>query len=139
MDENNELSGPLARENELRYQLISNDPQVMDLAERTGLTPASILKLRAIIDMRRSDVFDAQDLADCLEVTVRSARRIISRLIEAGCGKVYAKENPTSRGAAQVPGPHSAEWGSRPGRNSPPERASPLSPPAGECCSLQKT
>ena len=65
---------PLARENELRYQLISNDPQVMDLAERTGLTPASILKLRAIIDMRRSDVFDAQDLADCLEVTVRSAR-----------------------------------------------------------------
>lgn len=98
VDENNELSGPLARENELRYQLISNDPQVMDLADRTGLTPASILKLRAIIDMRRSDVFDAQDLADCLEVTVRSARRIISRLIEAGCGKVCAKENPTSRG-----------------------------------------
>ena len=48
--------------------------------------------------MRHSDVFDAHELADCLEVTTRSARRIISRLIEAGCGEVYAKENAASRG-----------------------------------------
>ena len=98
IDENNEVNGPLWRENELRYQLISNDPGVAELAEKTGLSPASILKLRAVIDMRHNDVFDAHDLADCLEVTTRSARRIISRLIEAGCGEVYAKENPTSRG-----------------------------------------
>ena len=98
IDENNELIGPLFRENELRYQLISNDPRVMELAEKTGLSSASILKLRAIIDMRHSDVFDAHELADCLEVTTRSARRIISRLIEAGCGEVYAKENAASRG-----------------------------------------
>ena len=98
IDENNELRGPLFRENELRYQLISNDPKVAELAEKTGLSPASILKLRAIIDMRHSDVFDAHDVADCLEVTTRSARRIMSRLIEAGCGEVYSKENSSNRG-----------------------------------------
>ena len=98
IDENNELRGPLFRENELRYQLISNDPKVAELAEKTGLSPASILKLRAIIDMRHSDVFDAHDVADCLEATTRSARRIMSRLIEAGCGEVYSKENSSNRG-----------------------------------------
>ena len=98
IDENNELRGPLFRDNELRYQLISNDPKVTELAEKTGLTPASILKLRSFIDMRRSNVFDAHDVADCLEITTRSARRIMSRLMDAGCGEIFSKENSSSRG-----------------------------------------
>lgn len=98
IDENGVLSGPLFRENTLRYQLISSDHRLQELAEKTGLSGAAILKLRAIIETRQSDIFDAHELADCLEVTSRSARRIMNRLIEAGCGEVYAMDASNPRG-----------------------------------------
>ena len=43
-------------------------------------------------------MFDAHELADCLEVTVRSARRIMNKIMDAGLGKVYAKETTPTGG-----------------------------------------
>lgn len=46
----------------------------------------SILKIQAIADVRKSYVFDASELAECLGITVRSARRILSKIQAAGLG-----------------------------------------------------
>ena len=43
-------------------------------------------------------MFDAHQLAECLNITVRSARRIMNRIIEAGYGKIYAKESTAAGG-----------------------------------------
>lgn len=98
IDRNNVVDGPIGRDNTVRYQLISSDPKIQEIASKTGLSAASILKIRAIIETRQSDVFDARELADCLEVTSRSARRIIGRITEAGYAEVYAKDNAAVRG-----------------------------------------
>ena len=52
----------------------------------------SILKIQAIADVRKSYVFDASELAECLGITVRSARRILSKIQAAGLGTVCARK-----------------------------------------------
>ena len=98
IDENDMIEGPLGKEQILKYELISSDPRIQQIAEETGLSVDSILKIIAIAETRKSYIFDAQDLADCLDVTVRSARRIMNKIMESGYGKVYAKETAASGG-----------------------------------------
>ena len=98
INDNDEIEGPLGKEQKLKYELISSDPKIQNIAEQTGLSVSSVLKIIAIANMRKSYVFDAQQLADCLEVTVRSSRRIMNKIMDAGFGKVYAKESAVSGG-----------------------------------------
>lgn len=98
INEENVLEGPIGQEQQLQYELISSDPKIQEIAARTGLSERSVLKIMAIEGARQSHVFDAHELADCLEVTVRSARRIMNKIMEAGLGKVYAKETAPSGG-----------------------------------------
>ena len=98
IDEDNVLEGPLGVEKQLRYELISSDPRIQDIASRTGLSVRSVLKIIAIAEARKSYVFDAHELAECLDVTTRSARRIMNRIMDAGLGCVYAKETAISGG-----------------------------------------
>ena len=68
------------------------------ISEKTGLSTTSILKIIAIADVRKSYIFDAHQLAECLGITVRSARRIMNKIMEAGYGKVYAKKTAAAGG-----------------------------------------
>ena len=90
--------GPLGKEIQLEYQLISSDPKLQKISEKTGLSTTSILKIIAIADVRKSYIFDAHQLAECLGITVRSARRIMNKIMEAGYGKVYAKKTAAAGG-----------------------------------------
>lgn len=98
VDESDILQGPLDTERQLQYELISSDPKIRDIAAKTGLSEQSVLKIMAIADARKSYVFDAYELAECLEITTRSSRRIMKRLMESGYGRVYAKETAASGG-----------------------------------------
>ena len=62
------------------------------------MSTRSILKIIAIAETRKSFVFDAHELAACLDITVRSARRIMNKIMDAGLGKVYAKETTVMGG-----------------------------------------
>ena len=78
--------------------MISSDPKFREISEKTGLSINSILKIIAIAEVRQSYIFDAHQLAECLNVTVRSARRIMNKIREAGYGKLYAKESTAAGG-----------------------------------------
>lgn len=92
------MHGPIGEEFQLEYQLISSDPGLQEISKATGLSNSSILKIIAIAEVRQSYVFDAHQLAECLNITVRSARRIMNRIIEAGYGKICAKESTAAGG-----------------------------------------
>ena len=98
INDENVMEGPLGLEQQLKYEMISPDPKIQEIAGRTGLSARSVLKIMAISEARQSRVFDAHELADCLEVTVRSARRIMNKIMDAGLGKVYAKETTPTGG-----------------------------------------
>ncbi len=92
------LIGPMGRENKLLYEMISSDPKIQEIATKTGLGVNTVLKIMAIAKARKSYVFDAHELAECLDVTVRTAHRMIQKIMQSGMGKVYAKENAVSGG-----------------------------------------
>lgn len=98
VDENDVLEGPLGVEQPLKYELITSDPRIQNIAKETGLSVPSVLKIMAISEVRKNHVFDAHELAECLEVTPRSARRIMNKIMDAGYGRVYAKETAAAGG-----------------------------------------
>ena len=44
----NVMEGPFGQEQQLKYELISSDPKIRDIAARTGLSARSVLKIMAI-------------------------------------------------------------------------------------------
>ena len=93
VDENGALTGPLGSESAISYDLISRDDQVEQIARETGMSGAYIAKLMALIQLRGDAEFDVKELADCLNITVRSAHRIIRKLLEQGYASVCGKES----------------------------------------------
>ena len=93
VDENGALDGPLGSESAISYDLISRDDQVEQIAQETGMSGAYIARLMALIQLRGDAEFDVKELADCLNITVRSAHRIIRKLLERGYASVCGKES----------------------------------------------
>lgn len=98
IDEANVLTGPLGTAQELQYSLAAADPKIQMWAKESGLGTESVQKIIGVAKLRQSYVFDAHELAECLEITIRSARRIMNKLMNSGFGKVHAIESPTGGG-----------------------------------------
>ncbi|MGL4913975.1 MAG: transcriptional regulator [Romboutsia sp.] len=99
IDENDVIRGPLGGNNELSYSLVASDKYLMEISEKTSLSCESIAKIMAISETRQSKVYDTKELADYLDISDRSARRILNKIVEANLGRVYAKE--TSKGGGR--------------------------------------
>jgi hypothetical protein len=102
LDENDVLEGPLSNEERLRYSIISNDENLIDVGEKTGLGVGTLAKILAFSDIRKSKVYDSKELAECLGVTERSARRILGKIVNSGYGKIYAKESTGNGGRPRI-------------------------------------
>ena len=99
IDENDIIRGPLGTNNELSYSLVTSDEYLMEISQKTSLSCESISKIIAISETRQSKVYDTKELADYLDISDRSARRILNKIVEADLGRVYAKE--TSKGGGR--------------------------------------
>lgn len=97
IDENEILYGPLGQSQQLCYSLFSNE-KIIELAKKLSMSPISIEKILSMIEVRKSNIFDAVELADCLHLSVRSARRILNKLVSAGYGTICAKEGNSGVG-----------------------------------------
>ena len=98
IDQEDSIQGPIGHDTLLKYELISSDPRIQEIAEKCGLSAVSVRKIIAVAEMRKNFVFDAKELAQCLDVTARSARRIMNKIMDAGLGQVYAKESAAKGG-----------------------------------------
>ncbi|MEG0805744.1 MAG: hypothetical protein RR364_02390 [Lachnospiraceae bacterium] len=60
------------------------DPQLLDIAQRSGISVNMIYKLDQYIAQTRSKTFTCAELADGLNVSVRTANRMVLKLEDAG-------------------------------------------------------
>lgn len=102
IDHASTIQGPIGKEWALKYELISSDPRILEITRKSGLSVASVQKLISVAEARQSFIFDAHELAQCLDVTVRSARRIMNRIMGAGLGRIYAKESAAGGGRPKM-------------------------------------
>jgi predicted ArsR family transcriptional regulator len=69
-----------------------------EIGRRLGISPSNLQRLINIQEKRGVCMFSSADLAFYLNVTSRSASRILARLAEDGCAKVAWNSQPNSRG-----------------------------------------
>ena len=98
VDENDNIKGPLGSADILNYPLVSSDENIIDISEKTGLSCESISKLMAISETRKSKIYDTKELANYLDISERSARRILNKIISSDLGRIYAKETSSGGG-----------------------------------------
>ena len=91
IDENKFLKGPLGLDSEINYSLIASDEYTIDISKKSGLSCESISKIIAISNTRQSKIYDTKELATHLNISDRSARRILNKLVSKELARVCAK------------------------------------------------
>lgn len=101
IDDNGTISGPYAKEEDLvlSYSLSSGkSEEIRKMADATTLSPVYIAKLRSLIEKNNKNVVDAPIVADYLNISVRSARRILTVLTQSGFAIVKYTESKAKTG-----------------------------------------
>ena len=106
IDEKGTVSGPLAGRDDksLSYSLSSGkEERVQKIAKDTGLSPVYISKIRALTEKNNKRLLDASLVADYLNLSVRSARRILNVMSETGYAeKKYTESKATTGRPMQI-------------------------------------
>ncbi len=97
VEEDGSLRGPLGKSTMLHYNM-SNDADVVKLAGEVGLRSTHISKLKAIRENIGEERISASKLATYLNVTERSARRILGMLAKKGYAVEAGEETSGKKG-----------------------------------------
>ncbi len=92
-----EVFGPLNADAKT-FQLRSENQDVLDIVEKTGVGVATIYKLLQFLKLRNENRFTAKDLAEYLEVSRRNAERILKKLMDHQFVIVIGEEQPYQQG-----------------------------------------
>jgi hypothetical protein len=100
VDDDSTLTGPIFGKTSynLSYKLVNVDDRILKISKKTGVSDKYLSKLKAIITQRGDNVFDAEELAEYLNLTQRSASRIINKLEAGGVAESVGKKSNSSKG-----------------------------------------
>lgn len=97
VEEDGSLRGPLGKSTMLRYSM-NSDAEAVRIAGEVGLRSTHISKLKAIRDKIGEEKISASKLATYLNVTERSARRILGILAAGGYAVEAGEETSGKKG-----------------------------------------
>lgn len=92
-----ELHNPVLQEHK-HQRLINDRPEFFEIAQKTKLSPANLSKIIQFGVSRHLHHFTTADLADYLQITRRSAERIIKKLADNGYVQVVGEEMTYQQG-----------------------------------------
>ncbi len=100
VDEEGNIKGPISnKENDfIEYSLSVTDENIKKIAQKINISPAYVSKIQAIIKKSTKDTFDAEEISNYLDISRRSARRILNSIVEANYGQVIATESKSKTG-----------------------------------------
>jgi hypothetical protein len=81
-----------------RYDLAITDTGLLDKAEKAGMSAAYMTKLMARVARHKKYDYTAQELASTLNVTTRSAHRILLKWMDAELVDIVGEEKVTHKG-----------------------------------------
>lgn len=80
------------------YNLAITDPQLLDRAEKAGMSASYMTKLMARVSRHKKIDYTAQELATTLNITLRSANRILLKWTDAELVDIIGEEKVTHKG-----------------------------------------
>ncbi|MCJ7841216.1 hypothetical protein MUB24_09960 [Lederbergia sp. NSJ-179] len=99
--ENRSVIGPVDVTTPMRYELYDlsiTDSKILDEAEKAGMSASYMTKLMAQISRYGKTDYTAQELASILDITVRSAHRILLQWMDAELIDIVGEEKLSSKG-----------------------------------------
>ncbi len=99
VDIDGSIAGPLASPGQtLEYMLSETSEEVRKIALDSGLSTSYVTKIRSLMRVTKKTRFDVEELAAGLNVSLRSARRILQGIAAAGKAEVVALESKSKTG-----------------------------------------
>lgn len=98
VEDSRKVIGPIGTGAPLEYSLRTEDSFLRSIADRTGLSVATVTRLVAFLTARSFEPVTATELAKGLGVTARSGRRLIARLVACDLAESVGEEQPFRRG-----------------------------------------
>ncbi len=96
--EDRKVFGPIDLVAPIKYPLSVTDAKLLDFAEKSGINAVHLEKALAMIKRNQLNEFTAQDVANMLGITIRSAHRILQAWLDINIVEVVGTEKLTSRG-----------------------------------------
>jgi len=90
--------GPMGSEMTLEYSARSENPELISMAKKAGLSVGTINKLMSLCRRLGTSTFTASQLAEGFGITLRSARRIMAALERYEMASIVGEEQPAGRG-----------------------------------------
>ncbi|MDN4067004.1 transcriptional regulator [Paenibacillus vini] len=90
--------GPLGSDLTLEYSARSENPELISMAKKVGLSVGTINKLVSLCRRLGTSTFTASQLAEGFGITLRSARRIMAALEKYEMASIVGEEQPAGRG-----------------------------------------
>ena len=97
MNEQGELIGPLTEGTPLVLKTLP-DETLARQAKHAGISPLTLQKIQSVLDALGTDHLTAQQLAERMGITIRSANRFLTKLEAAGMAQVSQALYTKSRG-----------------------------------------
>lgn len=99
LSDTGELWGPLQSSQALKVEVcVTSDQALFHLAQKAGCSPATLSKVISALSFLPKEVFSSEDLARITGVSLRSAQRMIRKLLEAGMIKKAGVEKISAPG-----------------------------------------
>lgn len=92
VNDEREVIGPLSSAVHLKYSVQANAAACKRIADQLSLSVTTVNRLLAVIDKLDKDTLGSEELAAHLRVTSRSARRILTILLEQGLAEAAGEE-----------------------------------------------
>ncbi|RXT07167.1 transcriptional regulator [Ammoniphilus sp. CFH 90114] len=90
--------GPLDHHYQMEYSVRSDDEERLKWARLSGLSVGTINKMISFCETNGSWKITSVELANGFGITIRSARRLLSRLEQCKLAKLVGEEQPVSKG-----------------------------------------
>ncbi|MCT4617915.1 MAG: hypothetical protein N4A62_00765 [Marinisporobacter sp.] len=100
VDEKGKITGPIRENNDasLSYDITVVEKEIKEMAEKIKISATYISKMKSIIKRTGKNEMSAEELANYLGISVRSGRRILKQITDAGYAEIVATKSIASSG-----------------------------------------
>jgi len=90
--------GPIGTSNSLEYKLKTQDKTLIKWMEKTDISVSNLTLIKSLLLKKQTDSITASDLQNGLGVTLRTANRMMNKLVEGGAATEVGVEQSGKRG-----------------------------------------
>jgi hypothetical protein len=98
INQDKEVWGPIGTSSSMNYSLKSSDERLVELARKANISISTLTQISDLVKRLNRHNISANDIEEGLNVTLRTANRIINKLVEAGIAENVGIEQPAYRG-----------------------------------------